>query len=105
MRIYKVLSFKLHRLNGIILELSKEAKCIGVILYSKISWNRNPKSRMEKLSISFTCARKLLQKYEMRNRISYIGCTPLSLDLSLHMRLLYGGRWNRHKITYFQLEQ
>ena len=58
-RKYNIPLFRLPRLDGITLELSKEAKYLGVILDSKLSWKQNAES----LYVPFIHARRLLGKY------------------------------------------
>ena len=57
-RKYKIPSFKLPKMDGTELTLSTEAKYLGVILDSKLSWKRNTEERMKKaLSAFYTCKR------------------------------------------------
>lgn len=65
-----------------LLELFKEAKQLGAILYSKISWKQNAERRTERdISVFF------LDRLKMGQETVY--CTLQSLDLSLHMVFLY----------------
>ena len=61
-RKYKVPSFRLPRLNGITLELWKEAKYLGVVLDPKLSWKRNAESRMQKALCAFNTCKKTFGK-------------------------------------------
>ena len=47
-RKYKVPDFKLPKMDGRTLALSKETKYLGIILDSKLSWKRNVEERMKK---------------------------------------------------------
>lgn len=54
----KIPSFPLPKLDGVALNLSTEAKYLGVVLDSKLTWRRNTEERTKKgLAAYFTCKR------------------------------------------------
>lgn len=61
-RAYKIDRFELPKLDGVTLTLSNEAKYLGVILDSKLSWKRNTEERRKKALCAFYTCRKTFGK-------------------------------------------
>lgn len=59
---YKVPLFKLPKLNGTTLELSNQAKFLGVILDSRLTWKANLEERTRKAQIAYFVCRKTFSK-------------------------------------------
>lgn len=55
---YKIPSIKLPKLNGITLELSNQAKFLGVILDSRLTWKANLEDRVRKAQIAYYVCRR-----------------------------------------------
>ncbi|KAL7726428.1 hypothetical protein ACLKA6_004568 [Drosophila palustris] len=68
----KIESFRLPTLGGTQLKLSKEAKYLGVILDSKLSWKRNSEERMKKaLQAFYVCKKTFGKRWGLQPRINY----------------------------------
>ena len=66
-RVYKVLDFSTPKLNGETLVQYKETKYLGIILDSKLSWNRNAKERIKKgINAYYTCRKMFRRKWGLQ---------------------------------------
>lgn len=66
-RKYKIPSFTLPSIGGTTLNLSKEAKYLGIVLDSKLSWKRNSEERMKKaLNAFYICRRTFGKRWGLR---------------------------------------